>query len=328
MNHPHLILILLLAIGLGGCDKVKETARGAMGTFNKGVKERLDGGEPETDQALSSLVDQTDEGLLFRKDLPFPSHLRVISRVERKMSGRVIQTTETGQRKVQEVDGTETIVTELVRNKQQVTYTIKESGFALPGSEQQETTITNPFHRQAALKESLTFVRGANGWQTGQKGDFRAMALTQDLAPVFEELLEEHALMPRPLWFSKRRIRPGDEIEVSGQVLPLLLAGDADGRLTLRLEEVDAVYGHPCGRFKMSGEYRRRGVPAFDGSKTDEEVAIESGRIWLSLIHPVILKQEWVAIQTFHPSEAGGPGGSGQGKIELSVEREWREIAE
>lgn len=328
MNWKRLILIPALTLSFSACDKVKDVARQAMGAVNKGVKERLDGDEPVPDASLAKLVDQTEEGVIFRKDLPFPGHLRVITRVERKISGRVIQTTETGQRKVHEVDGREKQTSELLRDGDRLRYTLKESTFAVPtqDSEQAAKKIPNPFRRQAPASTSVSFVRTAQGWGTEDIGDFRAMTMSQQLRPVFDDLLVAHALMPRPLWFSKQRLKIGDEVVVSGEVIPLLLAGDAEGSLKLRLVKVDAVQGHPCGMFEISGDYRRRGFPGFDGSLTDQEVAIESGKIWLSLIHPIVLKEELKTIQTFKPSEGGGFGGRGQGRIEVSVEREWRPL--
>lgn len=328
MNAPSLISLTLLMVALAGCDKVKNAAQQAVGAVNKGVKERLEDKQPESDEALANLVDQNEEGVVFRKDLPFPQHIRILSRIERRIEGRVILTTETGQKKVEEVNGKETLIKELEREGNRVRCTIKESGFAVSGedAEQGATKVPNPMRRRQDVSNSLNFVLTDKGWTTADKGDFRAMALSQQLGPVFEDLLVQHGLRPRPLWFSKRRIQIGDEIEISGELLPLLWAGEVSGGVTLRLVKLDAVHGHPCGMFEISGDYHRQSVASFDGSLLDEEVAIESGHIWLSLIHPVILRQELVTIQSFKPSEEGAPGGRGQGQIKVSIEREWRAL--
>ena len=84
----------------------------------------------------------------------------------------------------------------------------------------------------------------------------------------------------------------GDQLAVSGDSLPMLVAGKGKGSLNLKLESFEAVAGHPCGVFSVSGTYSRKKFPDFEGNLTDEDVTIQSGKIWLSLIHPIVLKEE------------------------------------
>lgn len=56
----------------------------------------------------------------------------------------------------------------------------------------------------------------------------------------------------------------------------------------------------------------------------DEEVTIENGKLWLSMLHPMILKEELNTIQTFKPAGDGGLVGRGQGVIKIFAEREWK----
>ena len=55
----------------------------------------------------------------------------------------------------------------------------------------------------------------------------------------------------------------------------------------------------------------------------DQEVSVESGHMWLSLIYPIVLKEKMMTIQTFKPSEGGSVIGRGQGTIEYIIERDW-----
>jgi len=330
MNSPRLIPLLLLVLCLSGCDKVKEVTQQAMAKVNKGVKERLDSGDEKekekekVDSSLMALVDENEEGVVFRKDLPFPGNIRVISRSEHKIAGRVVHVTEAGSQ-VQELKGSQNVVTELERNGATVRYSMKKSGFSAPAQESQDGNkeAAQPFGGDSGTNSGLTFVQRDGVWGLQHGGDFRLMALSQQLSPVFNDLLVDNALMPRPLWFSKQRLKIGDELEVSGPLIPMLVAGEASGSLKLRLEAIEPVQGHPCGRFSVAGRFSRRGFPDFDGSLTDQEVTIESGSLWLSLVHPVILRQQLKTIQTFKPTGDGGPVGRGQGAIESSVELEW-----
>ena len=129
--------------------------------------------------------------------------------------------------------------------------------------------------------------------------------------------------MPRSLWFAKHRFKVGDQLVVTGESLPMVLAGDAKGSITLKLESFDAVEGHPCGVFSVSGNYHRK-TADFTGTITNEDVTIESGKFWFSLIYPVILRQE---IDTIQSAKGGGQGGlmsRSQGAAKISVTHAWK----
>ena len=78
---------------------------------------------------------------------------------------------------------------------------------------------------------------------------------------------------------------------------------------------------------RSAGTSRASSFPDFNGSLTDEEVTIESGKFWLSLLYPLILREETNVIQT---SSSGGQGGlstNGRGSAKVSVIREWKGTA-
>ena len=123
-------------------------------------------------------------------------------------------------------------------------------------------------------------------------GDFRIASRAQMIAPVFEDLLIEDGLAPRALWFGKKRYKVGDKLTVTDDFLPMLVGGKAKGNLKVTLESFDAVNGHPCGVFSVAGDFTRKQFPDFNGSITNEEVTIESGKLWLSLLYSLILREE------------------------------------
>lgn len=322
-----LTLSLIFGLSLVSCDEVKEMAKRAATVATKELRDKISGGKVSVDVSLQELVDQNDEGVLFRKDLPFPMYIESTTRVEKKICGRFYHVSELGKR-VEKIKGCETTLSKLERKGPLVRFTLRESSFSIPSTDRKQEDpgrTRNPLRQREPSMEAVTFRRNGSRWSSDQEDGFRAMVLSKQLAPVFEELLVDNALAPRPLWFSsKRRLTIGDEIDVGGQSIGMLVAGAVDGTMHLRFERIESVHGHPCGVFLVNGDYRRQKFPDFEGRLVDEEVTIEGGRLWLSLLYPVILKEELDTIQTFKPAGDGGQVGRGQGKVKVSVTRNWK----
>ena len=107
----------------------------------------------------------------------------------------------------------------------------------------------------------------------------------------------------------------------------MLLSGNAKGTLNLTLVAIEPVKGHPCGVFTVTGSYSQKRVPGFDGNVTDQEITIQSGKLWLSLIYPLVLKEEADAIMTIRSGEQGNATMNGQGSNKVSIVREWKKTA-
>jgi hypothetical protein len=323
---PHTILITALLV-LPSCDKAKELVEKASTAAKEQIAAKTGAGETtKADPELQKLVDQTADGVIFRKDLPFPSRLEVRVTRSQKWSGRVIRESAI-ERTSEALQGTRITVGKLERNGDQVRHTIEQSEFSIPSAEDPENakkTLADPFKTVTSDRKSSAFIKQGGTWRADPPSDFRSAALAQDLAPFFDPLLAENALAPRPLWFSnKKRFKPGDQLTVAGDSLPMLVAGDSSGSLTLKLESFEAVDGHPCAVFSVTGNYSRKQFPDFEGIFTDEEVTIESGKLWLSLIHPLILREELETVQTIKSGPGGSQTNRAQGSIQLSVKRSW-----
>jgi hypothetical protein len=280
----------------------------------------------EADAELRELVDQTPEGAVFRKDLPFPARLEVHTTRRQEWSGRLYQTSAI-ERRVEPLNGTRTSVMKLERAGNQVRHTLEQSAFNIPSPDNPEgagQALADPLQAIAPTPQPHTFRKHGNAWKADSGSGFLTAALAKDLSPVFEQLLIENALAPRTLWFAKKRLKAGDQLVITGNSLPMLLAGNATGSLTLKLEAFEPADGHPCGVFSVTGDYKRRQVPDFDGVFTDEDVTIQSGKLWLSLIHPVILREELDTIQTIKSGVKGGQTVRIQGAIKVSVKRAWK----
>lgn len=322
-------ILPLLALALVSCEKARDIAHKASSAVTEEIAAKIGGDDPDkVDEALQKLVDQTGEGVIFRKDLPFPSQLAVMTTRRREISGRFFHTSEI-EKRAETIKGTQVAVTRLERADNQIRFTLEQSSFSVPSAdnpdgERQKTA--NPLEQVAPSTRPITFTKSGKVWKCDERDGFRAAVLSRQLTPVLDELLIENALAPHPLWFSKRRIRIGDELDVGGDTISMLVAGEAKGSLHLKLEAIEPVNGHPCGVFAVSGDYSRKQFPDFEGDLTDEDVTIESGKLWLSLLHPVVLKEELDTIQTFKSGGHGGLAGRGQGSVKVTVTRDWKPV--
>ena len=315
-----------LYLALSSCEKVRNLVGKAKSTVASEVAKQSGGpAAAKPDPALQKLVDQTPEGAIFRKDLPFPDSVEVKTTRREEVSGRFSEKSELGS-KVNLLKGTITTVTNVTRKGQHVSYTLLESIFTEPvikGGDDKEKPVVRQLEPPSAPFE---FVKSGSSWKSAVPTDFRIASRAQMIGPHFEQLLVENTLAPRALWFGKKRYKVGDQLDVSQEFLPMLVTGNAKGQLKLVLESFDAVNGHPCGVFAVTGDFSRKQFPDFDGSLDNEEVTIESGKLWLSLLYPLILKEETEVILTSNSGGQGGLSSSGRSSAKVSVTREWKAV--
>lgn len=341
--NTRLFIILCFALATASCDKAKSLVAKATET----VKEKIaatGSGKPAgsnqrgaaapaaparpADPALQKLVDQTAEGTLFRKDLPFPTRLEVRTTIRQELSGRSTQSSAFG-KQASALTGTQITKTKLARDGNQVRYVLEQSGTEPPAATPaapDKKAAASPLAVLPPPAAPVIFRKTGKVWGADNRVDFRAVALAKDLSPVFEQLLIDQGLASRPLWFAKHRFTIGEELVVDGPSLPMLVAGNAKGSLKLKLEAFEAVEGHPCGVFAVTGDYNRLQSPDFEGTFSDEEVTIQSGKLWLSLIYPVILKEELDTIKTVKSGGQGGLAARGQGSFKIAVTRAWKSL--
>lgn len=327
---PRPILIPLAAIAIGSlvsCDKAKEIADKATAAAKEKITAQIASSKEQADPELQKLVDETPEGVIFRKDLPFPTRLEVQTIRRNTIVGRNFQPSAID-KSVELINGTKVIHFKLERTAQQVRYTLEKSDFILPlaeGADPDDPPASDPT-KSAPAARPISFRKTGSTWKAEDTDTFRSELISKQIIPVFDQLLIENALAPRPLWFSKKRLKPGDEVLVTDATLPMLFEGQAKGELTLVLDSIEPVAGHPCGVFKVTGDYSRKKIADFEGNLIDEEVTIQSGKLWLSLIYPLVLREELDTIQTFRSSQSGGQAVRGQGTVKVSTTRDWKAL--
>ncbi len=321
---PLPILAALLAATAISCQKAHDLANKARTAVEAELAKVDDGDKP--DSALEKLVDRTGEGVFFRKDLAFPKHLDVTTTRRVELDVRTSETSALGSE-----SGTtkaiETNVNRLERDGDRVRYTLVKSTTAAPDVAGTDQAVKPVESMLAPPSKPRLFLKSGGKWQIAADQGFRGAALSRDLAPVFDELLASYGLAPRPLWFGKKRMKIGDKLTVAGASLPMLISGAASGSLAMELVAFEPVNGHPCGVFTVAGDFSRKNFADFEGVFSDEEVTIRSGKFWLSLLYPVILREEADTIRTFKSGSRGGPISRAQGKVGVSVIRDWKILA-
>lgn len=332
-----LLILPPLLLSLSSCDKATEALRkmkesGAAKTASTGV-----GGQ--VDVNWSALVDEQADGVRFRKDLPFPETVSV--RMTEQISChevRVVRQSALGTETLRE-NGTHETVVRFERSQGRVTLTVEKAGLVIPeskekgaaaaGSPPPAPTSDGEDPRARLVGRSISLIHGPAGWKTeaGKDGDFHAVVWGRRLDPVAEELVSASGALPRPRWFaSGRRWKAGDRLELERDSLPLLFPGKASGKVTLVYEVAEAVAGHPCGRFAVSGSVSIAGLPTIEGGDASLELSISSGKVWCSLIQPVVLREELDTVQTLTRGESKGSGPAVriQGAIRVVNSCEWR----
>jgi len=321
-------LTLFAVVPLSSCDKARNAAGKATSVVKEKIAEGLSNQGTTADPELQKSVDQTAEGVVFRKDLPFPPRIEIRTTRRRTIECRLLSQSLL-EKRTESVSGTEIRIFKIERASHHVRYTQEQSTFSVPSKDpakNEDQIIANPLDPSVPITRPIEFRKKDGKWKGYASGDFRATVIAKQISPVFDRLLADHAAAPRPLWFSKRRFKPGDRIDVSGDTLPMLMEGAKKGNITLVLEKIEAVDGHPCVVFQVSGDYKREDFPHFDGTVADEDVTVSSGKMWFSLLYPIILREELDTIQTF----STGPGGTavtqGRGSVKISVTRSWKSI--
>lgn len=330
-----LIVLVFLLTGLSSCEKAKVAA--------EAVKIRLGGvtdpgapAEPggEVDPALASQVDSAAEGVRFRRDLVFPGRLEVRVTERRTFKDtRMISISELGSEAVT-YNGTREMVGVFNLSDNRVVLSIEKAGEVLELKKGEgEPAQSKPTSESVTSADTgiagtrVEFVKGAAGWRIpAPKGpvEFNNMLVEQNLLPSLPEILVGQGVVPRTQWFSStRRWIGGDKFVIEGETMALLFPGKSSGKVTLTYEAAEALKGHPCGRFAVQGDVSLKGDVNLGGESSDSEITISSGKIWCSLIYPLVLREEYETVQTLVQGKGRGPKFRVQGTIHQVVARQW-----
>ena len=318
--------IALLA--LSGCDKASSwLEKGGLG----GLPDRV--GEPggAVSADFEALVDRSDAGVRFRRDIPYPLNLKGKLNVTTKHHKvLVVSESELG-KKSERIDYR--LETEMGFDKQMGSFEVSLSKVGRRILEEEEEVDQAPLAATAesGLENRATrFLLTEGGWKTARKEgatDFKALVWADALVGTVPQLMVESGAHPRVQWFSSSRYwRRGERVVLTGSSIKMLHPYDVSGRVVLIFEGEEAIDGHPCGVFSVEGDLEVHDKIELEGRLTESEIAIRSGKIWASLLYPVILREEYDAVQTISrwPTSARkGPMTKLQGRFEVTKSRAW-----
>lgn len=325
MKNP-LLFLSLFSFAFASCDKARNIVNKARSQVESNIAKKTGKDGTTPDPELEKLVDRTAEGVIFRKDLPFPKKIEVDITNRESGKGRGIMNSEMG-KSVASVSATVIETCKVEKDGDNVRFTPGETRTVEDGKEpEKDGKKEAPEGTVVPAEKPVVFRKNGSSWKA-DGADFRSAVLSKEIGPVFDEVLQEYFLAPRTMWFGKRRLKEGDEIKLSGEMIPMYAPGNAKGELTLKLLSFEAVEGHPCGVFSISGDLTRRNIPDFNGVFWDADQTIESGKVWFSLIYPLILREELEVIET---RRSGGKGGSPsvrmQGSNKISTSVTWKKL--
>lgn len=334
---PRIAAALAMCLALVSCERASKLVEKAKETVANKAQKTGDGaasadvGEAvPMDPELAKRIDQTEEGIVFRRDLPFPKSVEVRITEKEPIAVRMLQQSEVGTQSTT-ISSVRHMGMTVARTSGTVRFSeFKEEYFdAKPaaGDGAPSPIRNHPLLPPTPPKDHTMVFRGGK-WSAMEHSGFAEVALAQQLGPQMPSLFQEYGLNPRSMWFGKRRIAPGKPMQISGELLPMLIAGNATGELTITLEEIESVHGHPCGRFAVKGSYARKSFPFPDGRLFHEESTIQSGHIWMSVLHPLVLQYRVERIVTLTVAEGSGPSIRFQGNTSLLRSIAWKPGAE
>jgi hypothetical protein len=321
MRALSVFALSLTCLLIGGCDKVGEL-------LGKGEIAKLAPTTPqpggEVDPALAAQVQRHEDGVSFRRDLDFPGTVTGRLRVSRDHDGvRVVEKSELGSENTR---WDHILETEVVYDKYpgRFTITLEKAGRRILPDQEENAAV--PAGASDLEGESLGFVLTEDGWSVdgSASGEFRKVNWAQSMNSAIPRLLVETGAHPRAQWFSSsRRWKPGDRVVLTGSAIRMIQAADVSGRIELVFEGEEAIGGHPCGVFSVTGDLSVRSEVDFLGKERDAEISISEGRIWASLLYPVLMREEYQTVQTITAGSGGGLSTRLQGAIKVVKSRSW-----
>lgn len=323
MKIRSISLGLFCCVAVSSCDEAKSIAVKAKDAVEQQVEKVTSVvGEPAAvaDSDLEALVDHTPEGYLFRKNLPFPQRVKVKTVSESTFKGRSFQSSILGS-ETGEIDGTFRDEVEIERNGAVGVVTHHESRFT-PRS---LTEDAEPPESKVVRPGGTMRMEFRNGnWSPARDGKALDFSRAADMAGRgFDDLLLENGLNPRPFWFGKRRLKIGDSVTLTKSHLGMLLYSETGGRLDLKLERIEAIHGHPCGVFSVTGNVMVAKPKLSSMGSGREDITIESGNIWMSLLYPIVLKEDVTAVVSSRAGDSKSNLQRTHGTLHARLERKW-----
>lgn len=329
-NVLSLTLLTAGVLGMASCDKAKMAVKAAQEKFRGATDPDAPvppGGEVATE--LVSQVDTAADGVRFRRDLPFPQQVNVrvveefkYENIRRTMNSALGSETAEMSTKWEEVAMAE-------RRGNRVSFTVERSGVVAEKKDGDDKTAEASAANEGALPK-IDFELGPRGWRAPlRKGptDFQLMTREKAMLPSLESAISHNGLGARKQWFSpSRRWAAGDRLVLEGESLQVLFPPKSSGKVTLVYEVAEPIDGHPCARFAISGDVDTKEQVSLTGTVSDNKATIKSGKVWCSLLHPLVLREEIDAVITLTEGGEGGVKSRIQGAVKSVTTFDWKPV--
>ncbi len=317
-------------LGMASCDKAKLAVDAAREKFRGATDPGAPvkpGGEVAT--SMASQVDTAAEGVRFRRDLPFPTNVN--ARVMQRYTYENIRRSQSSAlgSEVGGGDGNFELVALLERRAQKMSLAIERAGEV--AVQKEEGKKSEAAQATGGGMPKIDFELGPHGWHApARKGpaDFQMMLREKALLPGLESSITQNGLGARKQWFSPtRRWAAGDRLVLEGNSLELLFGPHGTGKVTLVYEVAEPIDGHPCGRFAISGDVDVKDDVSLTGEVADRTMTIRSGKVWCSLLYPLILREELDAVFT-EVARGSGVKTRTQGAVKTVTTNDWKPVSE
>ncbi|WP_411827737.1 hypothetical protein [Luteolibacter sp. AS25] len=298
--------------------------------------------ETKIDRALNKLILKVDGGYLLRTDLPFPPHLKVVVTETKKLKkvriagksrfGDEIDTLSARMDDVTEYEmaGKAVRVTKRdnvsrrllsIQELQQIEVAAEKAIAAgLPAPERTDKVVDK-------LKgKAVQFNNKGKGWAAVPTTEFITRSWASELEPNIDEILTDNGLRPAKRWFGRNPLKLGSKQKLSGASLDLVIKDAASGSLDLEMIGVEGVHGHPCAVFSMEGSMTMKPYENDLGQIIETETTVDEGKIWFSLLYPIVLRKEMDTIQSTVTKESGKKVGIQQGAVEDTLHVNWKAV--
>lgn len=176
------------------------------------------------------------------------------------------------------------------------------------------------------IGQMVQFDYDGKAWKAVPTKMFKTMAWGRGLEDRVGDQLIANSLLPRPRWFGAKPMKVGEVTKLSGKSLDLVLDGKDSGSLELVLKGMEGVHGHPCAVFEVSGSYVESPKQNARGESEGGEVTVEKGRIWCSLLFPIVLRSDLDLIVSYETREGGKMVHQLQGSVNEKIHRDWKAV--
>ncbi len=330
-----------VAVKLGFIEMVEKKADGEGSSLVNFMEEEKPL-ETAIDPALAKLVSKNKEGYLFRADIPFPPHLKVI----------VTEVTKLKKVRMAQRIGKETARTELTtRDDKVMEYEMAGKAVRFTKAKQVSERKLSDLERLQRLEaiakakedgseppetrdrkidplegKAVQFNYDGKAWKAIPTKEFKTMAWGRGEEDRVAETLISNGLQPKPRWFGSKRIPLGHKVRLSGSSLDIVFEDVAKGHLDMEFKAVEGVHGHPCAAFDVTGSVELKPGTDDQGRATSGEATIEKGRIWFSLLYPVVLRMDLDRIVSYETRDKGQLIAQIQGKTSERIHSDWNAV--